>query len=83
MNRQERRAAAKQSQKVAPLAVATSQEAAKQGQALFNLGRYAEALESFNAFEKFNPSVAPLYQTRGLCLQRLGRFEEARADFER
>lgn len=85
MNRQERRSAAKQSQKVAPqnLAAARSLEAAKQGQALFNLGRYAEALDYFNAFAKLNPNVAPLYQTRGLCLQRLGRFEEAQADFER
>ncbi|WP_234685785.1 tetratricopeptide repeat protein [Bradyrhizobium monzae] len=85
MNRQERRAAAKQSQKIAPqnLAAAKSLEAAKQGQALFNLGRYAEALDCFNAFAKLNPNVAPLYQTRGLCLQRLGRLEEARADFER
>lgn len=85
MNRQERRAAAKQSQKVAPqnLAAARSLEAAKQGQALFNLGRYAEALDYFNAFARLNPNVAPLYQTRGLCLQRLGRFEEAQADFER
>lgn len=85
MNRQERRAAAKQSQKVAPQnpALAKSLEAAKQGQSLFNLGRYAEALECFNIFAKLNPNVAPLYQTRGLCLQRLGRFEEAQADFER
>src|SRR6478609_12247750 len=85
MNRQERRAAAKQSQTVAPqnLAVAKSLEAAKQGQALFNLGRYAEALDCFNIFARLNPNVAPLYQTRGLCLQRLGRFEEAQADFER
>lgn len=85
MNRQERRAAAKQSQKAAPqtLAAARSLEAAKQGQALFNLGRYAEAMDYFNAFAKLNPNVAPLYQTRGLCLQRLGRFEEAQADFER
>ncbi|QQO35858.1 tetratricopeptide repeat protein [Bradyrhizobium diazoefficiens] len=85
MNRQERRAAAKQSSKAAPqnLAVAKSLEAAKQGQALFNLGRYAEALDYFNAFARLNPNVAPLYQTRGLCLQRLGRFEEAQADFER
>lgn len=85
MNRQERRAAAKQTQKAAPqnLAVAKSLEAAKQGQALFNLGRYAEALDYFNTFAKLNPNVAPLYQTRGLCLQRLGRFEEAQADFER
>ncbi|MCP3380768.1 tetratricopeptide repeat protein [Bradyrhizobium sp. CCGUVB4N] len=84
MNRQERRAAAKQSHKAAPqnLAVAKSLEAAKQGQALFNLGRYAEALECFNAFARLNPNVAPLYQTRGLCLQRLGRLEEAQADFE-
>jgi Flp pilus assembly protein TadD len=85
MNRQERRAAAKQSPTVAPqnLAAARSLEAAKQGQALFGLGRYAEALECFNAFEKLNPNVAPLYQTRGLCLQRLGRFADAQADFER
>ncbi|MBR0687506.1 tetratricopeptide repeat protein [Bradyrhizobium manausense] len=60
-----------------------SLEAAKQGQALFNLGRYAEALECFNIFARLNPNVAPLYQTRGLCLQRLGRFEDAQADFER
>ena len=50
---------------------------------LFGLGRYAEALECFNAFEKLTPNVAPLYQTRGLCLQRLGRFADAQADFER
>jgi Flp pilus assembly protein TadD/ADP-heptose:LPS heptosyltransferase len=79
MNRHERRAAAKQSPKAAP----KNLEAAKQGKLLFDLGRYAEALECFNAFERFNPNVAPLYQTRGLCLQRLGRFEEAQADFER
>lgn len=85
MNRHERRAAAKQSQKVAPqdLVAARSLEAAKQGQALFNLGQYGEALDCFNTFAKLNPNVAPLYQTRGLCLQRLGRFEEAQADFER
>lgn len=85
MNRQERRATAKQTQKSAPQdpAAAKSLEAAKQGQALFNLGRYAEALDCFNAFAKLNPNVAPLYQTRGLCLQRLGRYEEAQADFER
>jgi Flp pilus assembly protein TadD len=86
MNRQERRAAAKQSEKVAPRnleAARRSLEAAKQGQLLFDRGRYAEALECFNAFERLNPNVAALYQTRGLCLQRLGRFEEAQADFER
>ncbi|QOZ47429.1 hypothetical protein XH89_31025 [Bradyrhizobium sp. CCBAU 53340] len=85
MNRQERRATAKQSPKAAPqgLAAARSLEAAKQGQALFKLGRYAEALECFNLFARLNPDVAPLHQTRGLCLQRLGRFEEAQADFER
>ncbi|MBC9879007.1 tetratricopeptide repeat protein [Bradyrhizobium sp. INPA01-394B] len=85
MNRQERRAAAKQSPKAAPqgLAAAKSLEAAKQAQALFRLGRYAEALECFDTFARLNPDVAPLYQTRGLCLQRLGRFEDARADFER
>ncbi|WP_280710524.1 tetratricopeptide repeat-containing glycosyltransferase family protein [Bradyrhizobium sp. BR13661] len=60
-----------------------SLEAAKQGQALFGLGRYAEALDCFDAFERLNPNVAPLYQTRGLCLQRLGRFADAQADFER
>ncbi|WP_426608948.1 tetratricopeptide repeat protein [Bradyrhizobium sp. McL0616] len=81
-----RRAAAKQSEKVAPqnlAAVKQSLEAAKQGQLLFDLGRYAEALECFNAFDRLNPNVAALYQTRGLCLQRLGRFEDAQADFER
>ncbi|MGY0575964.1 tetratricopeptide repeat protein [Bradyrhizobium sp. RDM12] len=85
MNRRERWAAAKQSQRIAPqnLAAARGLETAKQGQALFNLGRYAEALDCFNAFAKLNPDVAPLYQTRGLSLQRLGRFEEAQADFER
>jgi Flp pilus assembly protein TadD len=85
MNRSERRAAAKHSKEVAPqnLAAAQSLEAAKQGQALFNLGRYAEALDCFNIFARLNPDVAPLYQTRGLCLQRLGRLAEAQADFER
>ncbi|MGY8660844.1 tetratricopeptide repeat protein [Bradyrhizobium sp. UFLA05-109] len=58
-------------------------EAAKQGKSLFDLGRYAEALECFNLFEKLNPNIAALHQTRGLCFQRLGRFEEAQADFER
>jgi Flp pilus assembly protein TadD len=79
MNRHERRSAAKHSQKLVPQHL----EAAKQGQSLFGLGRYAEALECFNTFERHNPNVAPLYQTRGLCLQRLGRFVEAQADFER
>ncbi|MBW7969429.1 tetratricopeptide repeat protein [Bradyrhizobium sp. BR 10289] len=86
MNRQERRAAAKQSQRVAPQdleAVKRSLEAAKRGKLLFDLGRYAEALECFNAFDRINPNVAALYQTRGLCLQRLDRFAEAQADFER
>ncbi|KRQ12723.1 tetratricopeptide repeat protein [Bradyrhizobium manausense] len=85
MNRRERRAAARQSPQVASqhLVTAKSLEAAKQGQSLFKLGRYAEALECFDAFEKFNPDVAPLYQTRGLCLQRLGRLAEAQADFEK
>lgn len=85
MNRQKRRAAAKQHPKAAPQdpQSARSLEAAKQGQLLFGLGRYAEALECFNPFEKLTPNVAPLYQTRGLCLQRLGRFADAQADFER
>ncbi|MDH6262102.1 Flp pilus assembly protein TadD [Bradyrhizobium sp. BR13661] len=86
MNRQQRRAAARQAGEVAPQNLAAMQqslEAAKQGQALFGLGRYAEALDCFDAFERLNPNVAPLYQTRGLCLQRLGRFADAQADFER
>jgi len=86
MNHHEPRAAAKQSQKVAPQnleAAKRSLEAAKQGKLLFDLGRYAEALECFNAFDRINPNVAALYQTRGLCFLRLDRFEEAQADFER
>jgi len=86
MNRQQRRAAARQAGEVAPQNLAAMQqslEAAKQGQALFGLGRYAEALDCFDEFERLNPHVAPLYQTRGLCLQRLGRFADAQADFER
>ncbi|WP_049810582.1 tetratricopeptide repeat protein [Bradyrhizobium japonicum] len=84
MNRQERLAAAKQQSKtVAPRLLPRHLEAAKQGKSLFDLGRYAEALECFDLFAKFNPDVAALHQTRGLCLQRLGRFEEAQAAFER
>ncbi|WFU74065.1 tetratricopeptide repeat protein [Bradyrhizobium sp. CB2312] len=84
MNRQERRAAAKQQSKtVAPRALPQHFEALKQGQSLFHLGRYTEALECFDLFERHNPGIAPLYQTRGLCLQRLGRFAQAQADFER
>ncbi|WP_197090905.1 tetratricopeptide repeat protein [Bradyrhizobium sp. LTSP849] len=83
MNRQERRTAAKQTKPVAPQRLPQHFEAVKQGKSLFDLGRYAEALECFNIFEKHNPNIAALYQTRGLCLQRLGRFEEAQTDFER
>src|SRR6266702_2917791 len=83
MNRQERRASAKQSKTVAPQRLPQHFEAVKQGKSLFDLGRHAEALECFNIFEKHNPNIAALYQTRGLCFQRLGRFEEAQADFER
>ncbi|MBR0847961.1 tetratricopeptide repeat protein [Bradyrhizobium diazoefficiens] len=86
MNHQEPRAAANQSQKVAPQnleAAKQSLEAAKRGKMLFDLGRYAEALECFNAFDRINPNIAALYQTRGLCLQRLDRLEEAQADFEK
>ena len=83
MNRQERRASAKQSKTAAPQRLPQNFEAVKQGKSLFDLGRYAEALECFNIFEKHNPNIAALYQTRGLCFQRLGRFEEAQADFER
>jgi Flp pilus assembly protein TadD len=86
MNRQEGRTATQPLRTVAPpdlAALKQSLEAAKQGQALFNLGRYAEAVECFNVFVKLNPDVAPLYQTRGLCFQRLGRLDEAQADFER
>src|SRR4051794_29549174 len=86
MDHQVPRAAAQQSQKIAPQnleAAKQSLEAAKQGQLLFGLGRYAEALECFNAFDRINPNIAALYQTRGLCFQRLDRFEEAQADFER
>ena len=83
MNRQERRAAVKPSQTVAPQRLPQHLDALRQGQSLFNLGRYAEALECFNLFERHNPDIAPLYQTRGLCFQRLGRFAEAQADFER
>ena len=53
MNRQEPRAAAKQSQKVAPQnleAARQSLEAAKQGKLLFDRGRYAEALECFKGY---------------------------------
>src|SRR5205809_998125 len=84
MNRHERRATAKQQSKTAaPQHLPQHFEALKQGKSLFDLGRYAEALDCFNLFEKHNPGIAPLYQTRGLCLQRLGRFAEAQADFER
>ncbi|HEV2159837.1 tetratricopeptide repeat protein [Bradyrhizobium sp.] len=83
MNRQERPAAVKPSQTVVPQRLPQHFEALRQGQSLFNVGRYAEALECFNLFERHNPDIAPLYQTRGLCFQRLGRFAEAQADFER
>ena len=83
MNRQERRASAKQPRTVAPQRLPQYFEAVKQGKSLFDLGQYAEALECFNIFEKHNPNIAALYQTRGLCFQRLDRFEEAQADFER
>ena len=84
MNRQERRVSAKQqSRTVAPQRLPQHFEALKQGKQLLDLGRYAEALQCFDLFEKHNPGIAPLYQTRGLCQQRLGRFEAAQADFER
>jgi len=83
MNRHERRAAAQQIKQVAAQGLPQHFEALKQGKALFDLGRYAEALGYFDLFDRHNPGIAPLYQTRGLCLQRLGRFEDAQADFER
>jgi len=60
MNRQERRASAKQSKTVAPQRLPQHFEAVKQGKSLFDLGRYAEALECFNIFEKHNPNIAAL-----------------------
>ncbi|WP_433995339.1 tetratricopeptide repeat protein [Bradyrhizobium betae] len=59
------------------------------GRLLFNLGRYADALECLDVAGQSDiagqpdPNSALLHQIRGDCLQEAGRLEEAKAAYER
>ncbi|NMF82696.1 CHAT domain-containing protein [Nodosilinea sp. P-1105] len=50
-----------------------------QGDKLFNLGRYEEALASYDQVISLQPDIATCWSIRGLTLYRLGRYEKALA----
>jgi tetratricopeptide (TPR) repeat protein len=52
-----------------------------QGEALLKAGRYADALEHFEKAHSLVPHSANLFN-QGLCLERLGRHEEAAKRYE-
>jgi lipoprotein NlpI len=53
------------------------------GDALFYLGRYAEAVRDYDRMIELDPSVGPTHWQRGLALHFAGRYEEAAKQFER
>lgn len=53
------------------------------GWSLLELGRYAEAVESFTKGVPHQPDYAFVYWRRGLAYEGLGETTRARADFER
>lgn len=63
--------------------VAQAKELYKQGVALFDTGDFAGALEKFDAVAKLMPAKAAFQYNRGTCLQKLNRYTEAKAAFEK
>lgn len=53
------------------------------GWSLLELGRYAEAVESFTKGVPYQPDYAFVYWRRGLAYEGLGETTRARADFEK
>ncbi|KAL0212788.1 hypothetical protein RCL1_006414 [Eukaryota sp. TZLM3-RCL] len=53
-----------------------------QGDRLYNLGRYEEALWSYNQAINLDPRFAPAHFGKGNCLSELMRFNEAIESFE-
>lgn len=74
-------AAADESQDLAPEALA--QQWYEQGSALYQQGRFEEALEAFTRAAQLNPNFWEAYQYMGACSYGLGRYGEALAAYEK
>jgi tetratricopeptide (TPR) repeat protein len=64
-----------------PTRIARASREYAQGEALIKAGRYADALEHFEKAHALVPHSANLFN-QGLCLERLGRHEEAAKRYE-
>lgn len=64
-----------------PTRVAQARREYAQGQALFDAGRYADALGHFEKAHAILPDPANLF-SGAMCLEKLGRYEEAAQRFE-
>ena len=51
------------------------------GNALFNLGKYAEAIKAYDQAIKLNPNDADVWYNKGIALEKLGKYEEANKCF--
>ena len=51
------------------------------GDAYFEAGNYAEAIESYNEFLRLNPRHIKTIYNRGRCYQELGQYDKALEDF--
>ncbi len=60
----------------------TKQQWVDDGNNLFNVGRYMEALNAFDRAIRFDPSYADAYEGRGSVLYQLERYAEALASYE-
>ena len=72
-------------EKARPLspALLTAEDYFLRGNALYQLGRYEEALASYNAALTLRPDDTNTLGNRGRTLRILGRYEEALADYTR
>ena len=50
---------------------------------MYRLGKYQEAIISYDKALQLNPNIAVLWSNKGDALKRLGDFEEARKCFEK
>ncbi|MEP0711681.1 MAG: tetratricopeptide repeat protein, partial [Algoriphagus sp.] len=60
-----------------------SEKKTSSGDALFNQGEYAKAVNEYSEELKFNPSDVRMLYNRGRAYEEQGNFEEAKADFEK
>ena len=82
----EREAATDPAVEMAAVAAASPADAKAQyryGNLLFDLARYAEAAEAYEAAIGIEPDFADAYTNLGLCLRRMDRFEEAAVAYDR